>query len=164
MKGKKSVISRLNKLLVGELVAADQYFVHSRMYQEWGLQKLYERIDHERMDELEHADLLIRRILFLEGTPDISKRPGPNIGKDVPSMLKNDLDYELAVIAELKEVIAHCEGPKRTMTAAASCSTILEETEQDHTLWLEQQLGLIARMGLQNYIQSAAGDIAQGAS
>ncbi|KIL97093.1 Bacterioferritin [Paramagnetospirillum magnetotacticum MS-1] len=163
MKGKKSVISRLNKLLVGELVAADQYFVHSRMYQEWGLQKLYERIDHERMDELEHADLLIRRILFLEGTPDISKRPGPNIGKDVPSMLKNDLDYELAVIAELKEVIAHCEAEK-DYDSRRILQHILEETEQDHTLWLEQQLGLIARMGLQNYIQSAAGDIAQGAS
>lgn len=163
MKGKKSVISRLNKLLVGELVAADQYFVHSRMYHEWGFTKLYERIDHERQDELEHANLLIRRILFLEGTPDISKRPGPRIGKDVPSMLKNDLDYEIEVIAELKEAIAHCEAEKDYDTRRI-LAHILEETEQDHTLWLEQQLGLIERMGLQNYLQSAAGDISGGAS
>jgi bacterioferritin len=163
MKGKKSVISRLNKLLVGELVAADQYFVHARMYHEWGLHKLYERIDHERLDELEHADLLIRRILFLEGTPDISKRPGPNIGKDVPSMLRNDLDYEHEVIGELKDAIAHCEA-ESDYESRRILVHILEETEQDHTFWLEQQLGLIARLGLQNYLQSAAGDVAQGAS
>lgn len=163
MKGKKSVIARLNTLLVGELVAADQYFVHSRMYHEWGLTKLYERVAHERMDELEHADLLIRRILFLEGTPDISKRPGPNIGKDVPAMLKADLDYELAVIVELKEAIAHCEE-QGDYDSRRILEHILEETEQDHTLWLEQQLGLIGRMGLQNYIQSAMGSIDGGAS
>lgn len=163
MKGKKSVISRLNKLLVGELVAADQYFVHSRMYQEWGLHKLYERIDHERQDEIGHADLLIRRILFLEGTPDLSKRPAPTIGKDVPSMLRADLDLELAVIAELKEVIAHCEE-QGDYDSRRILGKILEDTEQDHTLWLEQQLGLIERMGLQNYIQSAADDISGGAS
>jgi len=158
MKGKKNVISRLNKLLVGELVAADQYFVHARMYKEWGLRKLYERLDHERQDEMEHADLLIRRILFLEGTPDISKRPGPNIGTDVPSMLQNDLDYEIAVIAELKEAIAHCEEQQDYDTRRI-LAHILEETEQDHTLWLEQQLRLITMMGLQNYLQSSMGDI-----
>lgn len=163
MKGKKSVISRLNKLLVGELVAADQYFVHSRMYREWGLSKLYERIEHERQDEIGHADLLIARILFLEGTPDLSKRPGPKVGKDVPSMLKADLDLEIEVVAELKEAIAHCESEGDYDTRRI-LGKILEDTEQDHTLWLEQQLGLIARMGLQNYLQSAAGDIAQGAS
>ncbi|CUW38722.1 bacterioferritin, iron storage and detoxification protein(Ferritin-related,1-155) [Magnetospirillum sp. XM-1] len=163
MKGKKSVINRLNKLLVGELVAADQYFVHARMYHEWGLAKLYERIDHERQDEIGHADLLIRRILFLEGTPDLSKRPAPTIGKDVPSMLKADLALEIQVIAELKEAIAHCEAEGDYDTRRI-LGKILEDTEQDHTLWLEQQLGLIERMGLPNYIQSAAGDIAGGAS
>lgn len=158
MKGKKSVISRLNHLLVGELVAADQYFVHARMYKEWGLHKLYERIDHERQDEIGHADLLIRRILFLEGTPDLSKRPGPTIGKDVPSMLRADLDLELQVIKELKDAIAHCEAEK-DYDSRRILAEILEDTEQDHTLWLEQQLGLIARMGLQNYLQSATGGI-----
>lgn len=158
MKGKKSVISRLNTLLVGELVAAEQYFVHARMYKEWGFHKLYERIDHEREDEIGHADLLIRRILFLEGTPDLSKRPALTIGKDVPSMLKADLDLELSVIKELKEVIAHCEA-EHDYDTRRILAKILEDTEQDHTLWLEQQLGLIERMGLQNYLQSATGGL-----
>ena len=159
MKGKKSIISRLNSLLVGELMAADQYFVHSRMYREWGLHKLYERIEHERQDEIGHADLLISRILFLEGVPDLSKRPSPSVGKDVPSMLQNDLDLELSVIKEVKEVIAHCEE-QQDYDSRRILAKILEDTEQDHTLWLEQQLGLIERMGLPNYIQSAAGGIA----
>ncbi|TAN63541.1 MAG: bacterioferritin [Magnetospirillum sp.] len=158
MKGKKSVISRLNTLLVGELVAADQYFVHARMYKEWGFHRLYERIDHERLDEIGHADLLISRILFLEGTPDLSKRPAPTIGKDVPSMLRADLDLELAVIKDLKEVIAHCEE-QQDYDSRRILAKILEDTEQDHTLWLEQQLGLIDRIGLQNYLQSATGGI-----
>jgi len=163
MKGKKSVVARLNKLLVGELVAADQYFVHSRMYHEWGLHRLFERIEHERQDEIEHADMLIRRILFLEGTPDISKRPAPTIGKDVPSMLKADLALEMEVVAELKEAIAHCEeqGDYETRRILGK---MLEDTEQDHAHWLEQQLGLIERMGLQNYLQSAAAGPAGGGS
>jgi bacterioferritin len=163
MKGKKSVVSRLNKLLVGELVAADQYFVHSRMYHEWGLHKLFERIEHERQDEIEHADMLIRRILFLEGTPDLSKRPAPTIGKDVASMLKADLALEMEVVAELKEAIAHCEeqGDYETRRILGK---MLEDTEQDHAHWLEQQLGLIERLGLQNYLQSAAGSLAGGGS
>ena len=158
MKGKKSVISRLNNLLVGELVAADQYFVHSRMYKEWGFRTLYERIEHERQDEIGHADLLISRILFLEGTPDLSKRPAPTIGKDVPSMIRADLDLELAVIKELKEVIAHCEE-QQDYDSRRILAKILEDTEQDHTLWLEQQLGLIEKIGLQNYLQTATGGI-----
>jgi bacterioferritin len=161
MKGKKSVISRLNALLVGELVAHDQYFVHARMYQNWGYHKLYDRIDHERQDELGHADLLIRRILFLEGTPDITKRPPPTIGSDVPSMLQADLDLELAVIKELKEAISHCEA-EQDFDSRRILVDILEDTEQDHTLWLEQQLGLIKQMGLQNYLQSATGGISSG--
>ena len=158
MKGKKSVISRLNSLLVGELVAADQYFVHARMYREWGFHRLYERIDHERQDEIGHADLLISRILFLEGSPDLSKRPAPTIGKDVPSMMRADLDLELAVIKELKEVIAHCEE-QQDYDSRRILAKILEDTEQDHTLWLEQQLGLIDKIGLPNYLQSAAGGL-----
>ena len=158
MKGKKSVISRLNSLLVGEFVAADQYFVHARMYREWGFHRLYERIDHERQDEIGHADLLISRILFLEGSPDLSKRPAPTIGKDVPSMMRADLDLELAVIKELKEVIAHCEE-QQDYDSRRILAKILEDTEQDHTLWLEQQLGLIDKIGLPNYLQSAAGGL-----
>ena len=158
MKGKKRVIDWLNKLLTEELTAADQYFVHSRMYQDWGFHKLYERVAHEREDELAHADELIKRILFLEGTPDVAKRAKLAIGKTVPQMLENDLKYELSVIKKLKEAIAVCEE-EQDYESRHILRENLAETEVDHTYWLEQQLGLIDKLGLQNYLQSAAGDI-----
>lgn len=163
MKGKKTVIDRLNKLLTAELTSADQYFVHSRMYEDWGYKKLYERVAHEREEELEHATKLIRRILFLEGTPDVGKRGKLAIGKNVPEMLKNDLDYEIAVVKELKDAIALCETEQDYETRAI-LRELLSDTEEDHTRWLEQQLFLISQIGLQNYLQSAAGDIASSAS
>ncbi len=150
----------LNNLLVGELSAADQYFVHSRMLENWGFHTLYERIAHERMDELAHADSLIKRILFLEGTPDLSARAPQNIGKDVPEMLRNDLTVELSVIDELKEAIAHCEQEQDFETRRILVE-LLHDTEEDHAHWLEIQLGLINRVGLQNYLQSAIGKISE---
>jgi len=158
MKGIPSVIDRLNKLLTGELTAADQYFVHSRMYENWGFKKLYERLEHEREEELEHASRLIRRILFLDGIPDVASRAPLAIGADVPSMMKNDLAYELAVVANLKEAIAHCEQAQDYETRHL-LRELLADTENDHTHWLEQQLFLINALGLANYQQSAAGDI-----
>ena len=92
MQGKQAIIDALNVLLANELSAMDQYFIHSRMYLDWGLHKLYERIDHEVTDEKAHASAIIERILFLEGTPDMSKRDALQIGTDVPSMLQNDLN------------------------------------------------------------------------
>lgn len=153
MKGKQKVIEQLQKLLRGELAARDQYFTHSRMYEDWGLRKLYERIDHEMQDETEHADALIKRILFLEGTPDLSEQDGLRIGNDVPSMLRNDLDVEYEVTAALKEAIAVCEEEADFQTREI-LEKMLEETEEDHAYWLEQQLGLIEKVGLQNYLQS----------
>jgi len=158
MKGVQSVIDRLNKLLTGELTAADQYFIHSRMYQNWGFQKLYERLEHERVEELEHAAKLIQRILFLEGVPDVATRAPLAIGSDVPSMIKNDLAYELQVVAALKEAIAHCEQVQDYDTRRL-LGELLDDTENDHTHWLEQQLFLINAMGLPNYAQSAAAGI-----
>jgi len=158
MKGKKQVIDCLNELLTDELSAADQYFAHSRMYEDWGLQKLYERIAHEREDELAHADEIIKRILFLEGTPNVAKRNKISIGKTVPQMLQNDLDYELAVIKKLKAAIAVCEAEQDYQTRNILREN-LAETEEDHTYWLEQQLGLIEKVGLENYLQSATGGI-----
>lgn len=158
MKGKKAVVDQLNALLTNELTAADQYFVHSRMYHDWGLHKLYERVAHEREDELEHADRLIRRILFLEGTPNVAARGKLAIGKTVPEMLKNDLKYELAVIKDLKAAIAVCEKEK-DYESRAILRELLGDTEEDHTYWIERQLGLIEKVGLQNYLQSAIGDI-----
>jgi bacterioferritin len=153
MKGSEKVINQLNKLLEGELTSIDQYFIHSRMYEDWGLTKLYERIGHEMQDETGHADKLIKRILFLEGVPDLSKRAGLNIGKDVPEMLKSDLQLELSIGAELKEAIEVCESEQDYQTREI-LEELLADTEEDHTYWLEQQIGLIGKIGLENYLQS----------
>lgn len=155
MQGKKSVIQELNALLTGELTAADQYFIHSRMYENWGFSRLYERAEHERVEELDHAATLIHRILFLEGTPDVASRLPLTIGSTVPDMLAADLAYENQVIAALKKAIRLCESEEDFETRRILVK-LLEDTEEDHTYWLEQQLGLITKIGLQNYLQSAA--------
>jgi len=156
MKGNNKIIDTLNELLVDELTAMDQYFIHSRMYDDWGLTKLYERIDHEMDDEKQHADHLIKRILFLEGTPNLSQRSELNIGKDVPEMLKNDLILEQSVITALKKAIACCEQAHDYQTREI-LEVMLADTEEDHAYWLEKQLGLIDKVGLKNYLQSQMG-------
>lgn len=153
MKGNTEIIARLNTLLAGELTAIDQYFIHSRMYENWGFFKLFERIAHEVQDETNHATALIKRILFLEGTPDLSTREPLQVGKTVEEMLKNDLVVELKVVAALREVMAFCEAQQDFVTREV-LQVMLTDTEDDHTYWLEQQLGLIGRIGLQNYLQS----------
>ncbi|MEW8293521.1 MAG: bacterioferritin [Candidatus Thiodiazotropha sp.] len=153
MKGNQKVIGQLQKLLRGELAARDQYFTHSRMYEDWGLSRLYERINHEMEDETQHADALIKRLLFLDTTPDLSEQDALRIGSDVPTMLKNDLDVEYGVIAALKEAIAICEAEQDFQTREI-LESMLADTEEDHAYWLEKQLGLIEKIGLQNYLQS----------
>lgn len=153
MKGNAKVIDALNDLLAGELSSMDQYFIHSRMYEDWGFQKLFERIDHEFDDEKGHASLIIQRILFLGGTPNMVARAPLNIGKDVPSMLQSDLDLELKVIVDLRDVMALCEQVRDYQTRDM-LQVLLDDTENDHTHWLEQQVGLIDKIGLQNYLQS----------
>jgi bacterioferritin len=153
MKSNNQVVDQLNKLLAGELTAMDQYFIHSRMYENWGFTKLYERINHEMQDETGHADALIKRILFLEGIPNLSVRNPLAVGSTVPDMLKNDLALEMQVISALKEAIAYCESVNDYVTREI-LEGMLEDTEDDHTHWLEKQLGLIDRIGLQNYLQS----------
>ncbi|MBL1210294.1 bacterioferritin [Geminocystis sp. GBBB08] len=153
MKGNKKVIKQLQKLLRSELSARDQYFTHSRMYDDWGLTKLYERIDHEMHDETEHADKLIKRLLFLETTPDLADQEGLKIGSNVPEMLQNDLDLEYKVIGDVKEAIAICEQEQDYQTREI-LRVILGDTEEDHAYWLEKQLGLIDKIGLPNYLQS----------
>ena len=153
MKGKQSIIDVLNSLLAGELAAMDQYFIHSRMYDDWGLSKLYDRIGHEMEDETGHADQMIKRILFLEGTPNMVKRDALNIGSTVPEMLKSDLDLEYSVVKNLKAAIALCET-ERDYETRAMLVRQLEDTEEDHAYWLEKQLGLIDKIGLENYLQA----------
>ncbi len=156
MKGNAKVIVSLNGLLHNELAAIDQYFIHSRMYQDWGLDKLFDQLDHEMQEEITHADALIKRILFLEGVPNLSDRRDLIIGNDVPSMLKNDLILEMEVVAALKATIALCES-ESDFQSREMLEKLLEDTEEDHVYWLEKQLGLIDRVGLQNYIQSHMG-------
>ncbi|TXH93015.1 MAG: bacterioferritin [Rheinheimera sp.] len=153
MQGKQAIIDALNVLLANELSAMDQYFIHSRTYLDWGLHKLYERIDHEVTDEKAHASAIIERILFLEGTPDMSKRDALQIGSDVPSMLQNDLNVEYSVGKLLKQTMALCEQEQDYVTRAM-LQKLLDDTENDHAHWLEQQLRQIKLFGLPNYLQS----------
>jgi bacterioferritin len=153
MKGSDKVIAALNTLLASELAAMDQYFIHSCMYDDWGLSKLHARISHEFDDEKGHAELLIQRILFLEGRPNMVARDPINVGEDVPAMLQSDLDIEYSVANTLKDSIALCEVEKDYQTREI-LEKLLEDTEEDHAYWLEKQLGLIKRIGLPNYLQS----------
>ena len=153
MKGSKKVIGQLQGLLNGELAARDQYFIHSRMYRDWGLQKLYERLDHEMQEETEHADALIERMLFLEARPDLSKPDRLRVGSDVPEMLRNDLEVEYEVTEALKKAIEVCES-EQDYDTRMMLTRLLDDTEMDHAYWLEKQLGLIKKVGLKNYLQS----------
>jgi len=158
MQGDNKVIEHLNDILAGELTAIDQYFIHSRMYEDFGLFRLYQKTLHEEQEERQHATLLIQRILFLEGTPDLSKRiPTINVGTDVPSMLNNDLQLEYQVIHHLREVMAYCESVKDFQTRQM-LQVMLGDTEEDHAYWLEQQLGLIEKVGLELYTQAQIGE------
>ena len=152
MKGDKAVIDYMNELLAGELAARDQYFIHSRMYAEWGFNKLFERLNHEMAEETEHAEQFVRRILMLEGTPTMVPT-GLNIGSDLVSMLKADLNTELEVREALKKGIKLCEEKQDYVTRDIMVKQ-LSDTEEDHAHWLEQQLRLIEMMGLENYKQS----------
>lgn len=152
MKGSQKVIEYFNQLISGELGARDQYFIHSRMYDEWGYSKLYERLNHEMEEETQHADALIRRVLLLEGVPNMQVEQ-INVGSDVVSMLKNDLALELKVREDLKKGIVICEE-ERDFVSRDILVDQLQDTEEDHAHWLEQQLRLIDEMGLQNYLQS----------
>lgn len=153
MKGDPKVIEILNNLLTCEMTSVDQYFIHSRVYEDWGLEKLYERIAHEMQDELGHADLLIRRIIFLEGTPALTARNPLKIGKTVPEMLQGDLDLEISLAQDLKDAIVYCESVSDYVTREI-LEKLLTDTEEDHAYWLEQQLSLIKLIGLENYTQS----------
>ncbi len=156
MKGDKKIIDILNDLLAGELTAVDQYLIHGEMYADMGLNELAEKSIHESDHERQHARALIQRILFLEGKPDLSKREALKIGKNVPDMLKADLDVEYKVDGDLKKAIAACEKAQdyvsRDMLAVQ-----LEDTEVDHAYFLEKQLRLIELVGLPNYLQSQMG-------
>lgn len=151
MNGDTQVIDYLNKLLAGELMARDQYFIHSRMYREWGYNKLFEHLDHEMAEETQHADALISRILMLGGKPDMQPEP-LNVGTSVETMLQSDLNIELSVRDALKQGMVLCEKACDFVSRDLLLAQ-LKDTEEDHAHWLEQQLRLIDTMGLPNYLQ-----------
>jgi len=153
MKGNKVIIDLLNKQLTLELTAIDQYLAHAKLYEDWGITKLHEQLNHELEEELDHSKALMERILFLEGSPDTASREPIQVGSDVKQMLENDLQAEYTVAASLRSIIAVCEVEKDYVTREI-LGKLLDDTETDHIYWIEQHLGLIDKIGIQNYIQS----------
>jgi len=152
MKSDPIVIKHLNRALGNELVAINQYFLHSRMFEDWGLNKLAEHEYHESIDEMKHADRLIKRILFLEGMPNLQNLGKLRIGENTREMLQCDLDLEMDACPDLREGIAYCESVSDYVSRDL-LSEILDN-EEEHVDWLETQLELIGKVGLEHYQQS----------
>ncbi|GFE75318.1 MULTISPECIES: bacterioferritin [Novosphingobium] len=151
MKGDQKVIDYLNKALFNELTAINQYWLHYRMLDNWGIKKLAEYERHESIDEMKHADVLADRILYLDGLPNFQALGKLRVGESVEEILKADLALEYDAIPMLKEAIAHCETV-RDFVSREIFARILE-SEEEHVDFLEKQFDMIERMGIQNYCQ-----------
>ena len=155
MKGDRKVIEFLNAVLRNELVAINQYFLHSRMYKDMGLKELADHEYEESIDEMKHADQLIERILFLEGLPNLQDIGKLRVGEHAQEMLECDLALEMDALPVLREAIVYCED-NRDFVSRDLFDAILS-SEEEHVDWLETQLGLIEKVGIKNYLQAKMG-------
>lgn len=152
MKGSANIIQALNHILLNELTAINQYFLHARMLQDWGLEKLGKLEYHASIDEMKHADSVIKRILFLEGLPNLQKLGSLNIGTNVEEIINCDLKLEYDAVPALKKYVALAEEESDYVTRDLFKEIL--ESEENHIDWLETQKGLIEKVGVKNYIQS----------
>jgi bacterioferritin len=155
VKGDPKVVQHLNAVLKNELTAINQYFLHARMFGNWGLMRLEEQEEHESIDEMKHADRLIKRILFLEGLPNLQDLGKLLLGENVEECLDCDLQLELAARQQLRAAIADCEACGDYISREIFEAIL--ESEEEHIDFLETQLDLIKRVGIQNYSQSQMG-------
>lgn len=155
MRGDAGVIQHLNKVLKNELTAINQYFLHARMLRHWGVTKLGKYEYEESIDEMKHADKVIERILMLDGLPNLQDLDKLLIGETVPEMLDADLKLELKAIPDLRDAIVHCESVRDFVTRELLVEIL--DSEEEHVDFIETQIGLIAKIGLENYIQLQSG-------
>jgi bacterioferritin len=162
VQGDAKVLTFLNEALKNELTSINQYFLHARMLDNWGMKRLGKLEYEESIDEMRHADRLVKRILFLDGLPNLQDLGKLFIGEDVREILECDLKREMSAHPMYTAAIAHCESVKDFVTRELFVH--IQKSEEEHIDFIEEQLGLIARMGLENYVQSAAGELGDAAS